>query len=92
VLADTNLADGDEPELEVRLRSGTVHRLRVAIAKGDHRNPLTDEEVMDKAASLAEPVIGARAFAELAQAVERLPELSDIRLLTRFTNSAADLG
>lgn len=92
VLDDAELGEDEEPELEVRLRSGAVHRLRVEIAKGDHRNPLSDQEVLDKARSLASPIIGIAAFDELADAVERLADLDDVVELVRPTRPNASSG
>ena len=52
---------------------------QVEFAKGDPRNPVSDEELRAKARSLVVPVLGEGRFRQIVEAVDALDGLADIR-------------
>lgn len=68
VRADGAIADGEEPILDVELTDGRILTKHVATARGDYKNPLSQDEVRSKFRSTAGMVLH-------TQQVERLEEL-----------------
>jgi 2-methylcitrate dehydratase len=71
------------PELQrvrvtITTTSGETHQKQIDFPKGDPRNPLTDAEVEEKFAALAEPVIGQEGIERVKAAVWQLDGLASI--------------
>ena len=79
VVADRELALRENPPVEVVLRDGRRLQAQVEFAKGDPRNPVSDEELRAKARSLVVPVLGEGRFRQIVEAVDALDGLADIR-------------
>jgi 2-methylcitrate dehydratase PrpD len=75
----------EEPEVEVILANGAKHRLRIEVARGDYRRPLTDDEVNNKARSLAEARLGRGRYAEFLGAISDIGDLPDVATLAALT-------
>jgi 2-methylcitrate dehydratase PrpD len=67
--------------VEVTLTDGTRLTERVAAVRGTAQNPMTREEVVDKARDLMEPVLGKESCAKLIDRVLSLDSVKDIREL-----------
>ena len=67
--------------VEVTLADGTVLTDRVEAVRGTVRNPMTRQEVVDKANDLMAPVLGAAKTRRLIDAVLTLETLANIRAL-----------
>jgi 2-methylcitrate dehydratase PrpD len=70
----------DEARLTVRRADGSVLEEHVLHARGSLERPLTDEELLDKARALVEPVLPGRTGA-LRRAVAELAAAPDLRAL-----------
>ena len=64
--------------VEIRLKDGTNHVSECHPARGDHEDPLSDEEIHEKFYFLANPVIGEERSAQLFDCVTGLGENSDV--------------
>lgn len=82
VLADRNLGPYEEPELEVRLKSGKALTRHVPIAKGAAANPLGDDELRRKHEDVGLPVLGREKFARLVEHIAELERLDDFRKIS----------
>lgn len=82
VVPDRTLGLRENPSVEVVLRDGRRFEAQVEFAKGDPRNPVSDEELQAKARSLVVPVLGESRFRQLVEAVDTLDTLTDIRSFT----------
>lgn len=74
--------------VEVTLNDGTRLVERVDAVRGTVRNPMTRQEVVDKARDLIAPVLGGSQTTTLIDAVlaiERLPSIRDLRPLLQHT-------
>ena len=84
LIGDPELS-GAQPDyqaiVEVTTKDGTVHEERVTSFRGRAENPLSREEVGDKALDLMEPVLGSAQSTELIDAVNRLETLPSVREL-----------
>jgi 2-methylcitrate dehydratase PrpD len=67
--------------VEVTLTDGSKLSERVSAVRGTAENPMTREEVTDKARSLMEPILGAEQCSRLIDKVLSLDRASDIREL-----------
>jgi 2-methylcitrate dehydratase PrpD len=70
-----------EATVELILKDGTVHRRHIEDPRGTVENPMTREEVAEKARSLMQPVLGASVCRTLIERVLSLEETKDIREL-----------
>jgi 2-methylcitrate dehydratase PrpD len=86
VAADPEMAlkRADYPTAEVRitLHDGRVLTRRTGVVRGDAANPVQPEEIVAKFRSLAGGPLGQARPGEIAEAVERVDGLKDIRELT----------
>ena len=84
LIGDPDLS-GAQPDyqaiVQVTTRDGTVHEERVTSFRGRAENPLSREEVGEKALDLMEPVLGQAQSAELIDAVNGLETLPSVREL-----------
>ena len=75
----------DSARVVLTLRDGRTLERHVAHNLGTPDNPMTDEQLEQKFAALASPVLGRNQTDELAQVCWKLPELDDIRPLLELT-------
>lgn len=79
--ADRTLKTGEYPPIDVEFEDGRTVSRHVAFARGAPENPLPDEEVEAKFASLAGPVLGESRRRQIAALVAGLEDVSDARAL-----------
>lgn len=84
VVVDRDPQVRESPLIEVVLKDGRRLSHQVLFAKGDPRNPVSDEELMAKARSLIVPVLGEARFREIVQAIDELEQVRDFRAVTRL--------
>jgi 2-methylcitrate dehydratase PrpD len=70
--------------VEIELNDGTHLSERVAAVRGTPANPMTRDEVIDKARDLISPVLGREPTTRLIDTVFGLESLTDIRVLRRL--------
>ena len=84
LIGDPELS-GAQPDyqaiVEVTTKDGTVHEERVTSFRGRAENPLTTEEVGEKALDLMAPVLGQAQSTELIDAINGLETLPSVREL-----------
>lgn len=68
----------------IELNDGTRHHRSLDYPRGNPRNPLTDAEIEQKYAALAEPVMSGAARQRLQRAVWSLEEMTDVSELGRL--------
>jgi 2-methylcitrate dehydratase PrpD len=73
-----------ETIVEIELNDGTKLSERVSAVRGTPRNPMSRNEVIDKARDLTSPVLGRDASSRLIETVFDLEKLTDIRTLRRL--------
>ncbi len=69
--------DDEEPFVEARLKNGAVFRTRVEHPLGDPKNPVGDERLLKKFASLSEMVLDRETARTLAQKILSLEAVQD---------------
>jgi len=84
LLADRTVKPGDYPPLELVLENGRRIERHVQFARGAPQNPLSDDELSAKVASLVDPVLGAARRREIVAVVAGLEDLGDMQTLTRL--------
>jgi 2-methylcitrate dehydratase PrpD len=67
--------------VEVTLRDGRVLRHHTKEVRGTSQNPMTREEVGEKAFGLCAPVLGKKRAHELVEAVWRIEKVGNVRSL-----------
>jgi 2-methylcitrate dehydratase PrpD len=67
--------------VEITLNNGTVYSERVNDVRGTVDNPMTREEVVQKATDLMEPVLGKASSATLVDKILNLEKVKDVREL-----------
>lgn len=91
VVVDDAVADGAEPFLDVELVDGRILTKHVATARGDYKNPLSEEEVRAKFRSTAGLALPASGVEQLEQAISRIadsPNLDEFAKLLVPQNGA----
>ena len=83
-MSDERVPDGDEPFVEVHLTDGRVLTNRVLIARGDPRNPLTEQELRAKFRTTAGQALSQAQVATLEKAIARVADLVDVRELAEL--------
>lgn len=87
--ADRVLTPADYPSLEIVFADGSQHLLDIPHAKGAPQNPLSEQEIVQKAQVLLEPVVGKSAtdrFIALALSLEHADDFAAVaRTLTPAT-------
>src|SRR5262245_5523196 len=73
----------DQSAATVWAKSGAMHEARIEHATGTVSNPLSDQQLREKFAGNAEPVIGAARARQVADMIFRLETLTDIGELVR---------
>jgi 2-methylcitrate dehydratase PrpD len=75
-------ADYPTAHVRVTLRDGRVLTRSTGVVRGDATNPVPPDEVTAKFLSLASGPLGERRCREIAQAVDAMDTLKDVRDLT----------
>ena len=70
--------------VEIELNDGTKLSERVAAVRGTPRNPMSRNEVIDKARDLISPVLGREPATRLIDVVFDMENLTDIRGLRKL--------
>jgi 2-methylcitrate dehydratase PrpD len=73
-----------ETIVEIELNDGTKLSERMSAVRGTPRNPMSRNEVIDKARDLVSPVLGREPSTRLIETVFDLENLTDIRTLRRL--------
>jgi 2-methylcitrate dehydratase PrpD len=82
VIVDETIPEpGPYCPVSVELKDGARYSYTAKIAKGDPRNPLTEQEVIDKFLSNAAAVVAARQAEHLVSAVQALDALDSVAKL-----------
>jgi 2-methylcitrate dehydratase PrpD len=88
VVVDESIPEpGPYCPVSVELKTGARHSYTANIAKGDPRNPMTDEEVLEKFRANAKTVLSEKQIAELAALVKDLESVGDVRQITALLTS-----
>jgi 2-methylcitrate dehydratase PrpD len=69
--------------VEVTLKDGKTLREHVSNCRGRPQNPMSPEEVENKAAWLMEPVLGKRNVDQIIESIRRIEALGSARDLTK---------
>jgi len=77
-----------ETIVEIELNDGTKLSERVSAVRGTPRNPMSRNEVIDKARDLISPVLGREPSTRLIETVFDLENMTDIRALRRLLQRA----
>jgi len=77
-----------ETGVEIELNDGTKISERVSAVRGTPRNPMSRNEVIDKARDLISPVLGREPSTRLIETVFDLENMTDIRALRRLLQRA----
>ncbi len=88
VVRDGEVADGEEPFVDVHMHSGEVITRRVLVARGDAANPLSDAEVRAKFRTTAGTLLALDAVAALERAVDGIDGCDDVTALTDLLRTA----
>ena len=70
--------------IEITMRNGQVYKGEMYYAKGSSKNSFTDEEIRQKFASLALPVLDKKRVDRILEMAEGLEDLKDIREFSRL--------
>jgi len=81
VTLDNSVADGAEPWIDVHLVDGSVLTDRIPVARGDHANPLSEEELLEKFRVSAGLLLHADQVAVLERKIMNCAGLSDVSTL-----------
>lgn len=82
-------SDYPTSRLRVRLREGRVLEAEAGVIRGDAENPISEDEVIDKFESLAEPVVGAARAERIVAAVLSLEDVKNVAQLGRLLSRGA---
>jgi 2-methylcitrate dehydratase PrpD len=82
VVDETIPEPGPYCPVSVDLKNGARHSYTARIAKGDPRNPMTEEEVLEKFRNNAKTVLSEKQIAELVTLVKDLESLGNVRQIT----------
>jgi len=89
VVHEPSVADGDEPYVDVELKNGQRLTDRVSVARGDHTNPLSESELVNKFRTTAGLVFDAAHVARLEKAVRDVAGSDNVRTLDELMRPAA---
>ena len=76
--------------MEVRLKSGTAHRVSIALPRGEPENPLTAEEVSSKFSSQTNSIIGSEKAGRLLALIQNIESLESVDALMDCTFTPSD--
>lgn len=89
VVHDASVPDGAEPYVDVELKNGRHLSERVMVARGDHTNPLSEAELVDKFRTTAGLAFDAAHVARIEKAVRDVARLANVRALDELMRPAA---
>lgn len=94
VVHEASVPNGAEPYVDVELKDGRVLSGRKQVARGDHTDPLSEDELREKFRVTAGEVFDAKRVADLEDKIGRVAELTDINELVALLvpASARELG
>jgi len=84
VVVDSAVADGAEPFLDAELTDGRVLTKHVATARGDYKNPLSEEEVRSKFRTTAGMAIASDQVDKLEQSILHVADSSNLDELAKL--------
>ena len=90
IVPDQSLPRGVSCSIALEVQSGTVYRSQVDHPRGSIANPMTAEEIDNKAHLLADDVIGRMSVSTLIDMVRNLTSVSQIRQLTNLVGEPTD--
>ena len=89
VVHESSVADGEEPWVDVVLKDGSRLTDRIAIARGDSENPLSEDELVAKFRVTAGTAFGASQLARIEKAVREIEKADNVRELESLMCPAA---
>ncbi len=87
ITTDANLPRGVSCLTTVTLRNGRKLSAQIDYPKGSIQNPMSDDELHGKFASLATPVLGPRRVATIADMAMNAEKLKDVSALMKLTSA-----
>jgi len=84
-VVDKRLPRGVSCRMTMEMADGRKHVAQVDYPKGSVQNPMTDDEFRAKFESLAGPVLGEKRAERLADAVQHVERLANVRSLMKLT-------
>ncbi len=85
VICDESIPEpGPYCPVSVELKDGTRHSYTAKIAKGDPRNPMTEEEVTEKFRSNARQAISQKQTEAVVDAVKRLESMDNVKTIVNL--------
>ncbi len=82
VIVDESIPEpGPYCPVSVEMKNGTRHSYTAKIAKGDPRNPMTEDEVIDKFLSNAKATISETRAKEVIKAMNRLESIDNVKTI-----------
>lgn len=88
-VVDKKLPRGVSCRMTMEMADGRKFVSQVDYPKGSIQNPMTDDEFRGKFESLAGPVLGAKRAAQLADMVEKVEKVANVRALMKLTAPGA---
>ena len=88
VVHEPSVPDGGEPYVDVELKNGQRLTDRVMVARGDHRNPLSETELVSKFRTTAGLVFDAAHVARIEKAVRDIAGSDNVRALDELMRPA----
>lgn len=92
IIPDQELAPGRYPSIEVVFVDGRNQRMDVIHAKGAPLNPLTDQELEDKARDLIVPILGHDRCSEILMTAGDMEHLDDAERFVALLGKRGALG
>ena len=74
--------------MTVQTKEGNVYKQQLGYAKGSHRNPLTQGEIIAKFNYLTQQALEKKKCMELLDIIMSLEGLNDIGIISRYLNIA----
>jgi 2-methylcitrate dehydratase PrpD len=88
VIHEPSVADGAEPYVDVELKNGDRLSDRVMVARGDHKNPLSEAELVSKFRTTAGQACDAAHVARIEKAVRDIARSDNVRTLDELMRPA----
>lgn len=84
MVLDEAVGEGEQPFIDVTLRDGRMLTRRVLIARGDRRNPLSEDELRAKFRANAAEALTETETGELERLLDGVAELGDVGAIGRL--------
>jgi len=88
VIHDASVADGAEPHVDFELKDGRHLSARVLVARGDHANPLSEADLVDKFRTTARQAFDTAHVARIEAAVRDIARSDNVRTLDELMRPA----